>query len=236
MVLVRDSTGTYRLGRALLDSCSQEQKHSTTGPMLQKTLFGWVVTGKSHPQQSRELAASFKLDATSIDDHIKRLWEIESFETSKVLLKPEHRACEEHYVKTTVINDSGRIVVRLPFKNNPSQLGHSFDIARHRFLSLERRLAQSSELRLQYCQFMEEYERLEYMSLVTEPNLSEPHYSIPHHCVLKPSSESTKLRVIFDASCRTSNQTSLNDHLLVGPTLQDDLYLLLLRFRLHHQS
>ncbi|EDV99496.1 GH23755 [Drosophila grimshawi] len=84
-----------------------------------------------------------------------------------------------------------------------------------------------------YCQFMEEYERLEQMSLVTEPNLSEPHYYIPHHCVLKPSSESTKLRVVFDASCRTSNQTSLNDHLLVGPTLQDDLYLLLLRFRLH---
>ncbi|XP_043070225.1 uncharacterized protein LOC122322379 [Drosophila grimshawi] len=211
-------------------------KLDTTGPMLQKTLFGWVVTGKCHPQQSRELAASFKLGATSIDDHLKRLWEIESTETSNVLLKPEHRACEEHYVKTTVINDSGRIVVRLPFKNNPSQLGHSFDIARRRFLSLERRLAQSSELRLQYCQFMEEYERLEHMSLVTEPNLSEPHYYIPHHCVLKPSSESTKLRVVFDASCRTSNQTSLNDHLLVGPTLQDDLYLLLLRFRLHRYA
>ncbi|XP_043071809.1 uncharacterized protein LOC122322804 [Drosophila grimshawi] len=161
-------------------------KLDITGPMLQKTLFCWVVTGKCHPQQSREIAASFKLGATSIDDHLKRLWEIESIETSNVLLKPEHRACEEHYLKTTVTNDSGRIVVRLPFKNNPSQLGHSFDIARRRFLSLERRLAQSSGLRLQYCQFMEEYEHLEYMSLVTEPHLSEPHYYIPHHCVLKP--------------------------------------------------
>ncbi|XP_043071692.1 uncharacterized protein LOC122322695 [Drosophila grimshawi] len=172
-------------------------KLDTTGPMLQKTLFGWVVTGKCHPQQSRELAASFKLGATSIDDHLKRLWEIESTETSNVLLKPEHRACEEHYVKTTVINDSGRIVHAADFS--------AWNAVWHNL----RNFAYS---------------------------LSEPHYYIPHHCVLKPSSESTKLRVVFDASCRTSNQTSLNDHLLVGPTLQDDLYLLLLRFRLHRYA
>jgi len=39
---------------------------------------------------------------------------------------------------------------------------------------------------------------------------------ILHHAVLRKSSSPTKLRVIFNASCKTRNGTSLN-HLLVGP-------------------
>ena len=35
-----------------------------------------------------------------------------------------------------------------------------------------------------------------------------------------------------DVSCRTTTQTSLNDLLWVGPTIQTELYMLLLRFRL----
>ncbi|XP_070851458.1 uncharacterized protein [Drosophila suzukii] len=80
--------------------------------------------------------------------------------------------------------------------------------------------------------FMNEYEQMGNMALVTNPNLSVPHYYIPHHCVMKPASDFTKLRVVFDASCKTSSQVSLNYILLCGPIIQDDLFLLLLRFRL----
>ncbi|XP_037930620.1 uncharacterized protein LOC119665472 [Teleopsis dalmanni] len=79
---------------------------------------------------------------------------------------------------------------------------------------------------------MEEYQNLGHMIEVKDPNIDEPHYYIPHHCVLKPTSTSTKLRVVFDASCRTSSQKSLNDILMIGPTLQTELFILLLRFRL----
>ncbi|XP_061391232.1 uncharacterized protein LOC133326618 [Musca vetustissima] len=71
------------------------------------------------------------------------------------------------------------------------------------------------------------------MTLVKNLKLDEPHYYIPHHCVLKPNSTSTKLRVVFDASCATSSEKSLNEILMVGPTIQEELFLLLLRFRLH---
>ena len=36
---------------------------------------------------------------------------------------------------------------------------------------------------------------------------------------------------VFDSSCRSSNGLSLNDTLLVGPTIQQDLYSIVLRFR-----
>lgn len=42
------------------------------------------------------------------------------------------------------------------------------------------------------------------------------------------------MRVVFDASCKTSNGLSLNDELLVGPTnLQNDLLSILLKWRKH---
>ncbi|XP_038109051.1 uncharacterized protein LOC119766868 [Culex quinquefasciatus] len=55
---------------------------------------------------------------------------------------------------------------------------------------------------------------------------------MPHHAVLRPSSTSTKLRVVFDASAKSSSGTSLNDLLMVGPPVQDSLFAILLRFRL----
>lgn len=58
-------------------------------------------------------------------------------------------------------------------------------------------------------------------------------YYLPHHPVLKPTSSSTKLRVVFDASIKSSSGLSLNNILLIGPTVQDDLFAIISRFRLH---
>lgn len=49
--------------------------------------------------------------------------------------------------------------------------------------------------------------------------------------MVKSSSTSTKLRVVFDASAKTSSSLSLNDTLLIGPTLHPNLDEILLRFR-----
>ena len=55
---------------------------------------------------------------------------------------------------------------------------------------------------------------------------------LPHHPVINPDKQTTKLRVVFNASNKTSNGKSLNDILHVGPTLQLDLVFLILRWRL----
>lgn len=59
-------------------------------------------------------------------------------------------------------------------------------------------------------------------------------YYFPHHGVLKNSSITTKLRVVFDGSAKSSTGISLNDVLRVGPTIQDDLFSILIRFRKHN--
>ena len=53
------------------------------------------------------------------------------------------------------------------------------------------------------------------------------------HGVTKASSTTTKLRVVFDASMKTTNQLSLNDLLHAGPTLHPTLEHILLQFRTH---
>ena len=58
-------------------------------------------------------------------------------------------------------------------------------------------------------------------------------YYQPHHCVFKEDSTTTKLRVVFDGSATTSTGQSLNDTLMVGPTVQDDLYSIIMRFRFY---
>ncbi|XP_041449541.1 uncharacterized protein LOC121404266 [Drosophila obscura] len=115
---------------------------------------------------------------------------------------------------------------------NPKVLGSSFETAKRRFLSLERRIASDQYLHDMYMEFMKEYLNLGHMSLLpgTPPG---HHYYIPHQCVLRPDSSTTKLRVVFDASCKTSTSISLNETLMVGATIQRELFATLARFRLN---
>ena len=71
------------------------------------------------------------------------------------------------------------------------------------------------------------------MSLVENANSGEPGFYLPHDAVIKSDSLTTKTRVVFDGSAKTSSDISLNDSLMVGPTIQDDLFSLLTRFRTH---
>ncbi|XP_076765058.1 uncharacterized protein LOC143432170 [Xylocopa sonorina] len=45
------------------------------------------------------------------------------------------------------------------------------------------------------------------------------------------SSVTSKISVVFDGSAKTSTGISLNDTLIVGPTLQDDLFSIITHFR-----
>ena len=53
------------------------------------------------------------------------------------------------------------------------------------------------------------------------------------HGVTKDSSKTTRFRVIFDASAKSSSRISLNDQLLVGPIVHLPQVDVLFRFRQH---
>ncbi|XP_075157610.1 uncharacterized protein LOC142230873 [Haematobia irritans] len=148
----------------------------------------------------------------------------------------EEERCEAHYVNTTIFDEFNRVKVRLPFKESVSKLGASLEIAQRRFTYLEKRFLRDESLKNLYVDFMNEYSRLGHMTKVSWDNIDRPHYVIPHHSVHRPESTTTKLRVVFDASSRTSTNISLNEVLMVGPIIQQDLIITVLGFRLNRYA
>ncbi|XP_037929718.1 uncharacterized protein LOC119664260, partial [Teleopsis dalmanni] len=159
-------------------------------------------------------------------------WIVEEVDTHSKVLSIAEQQCEAQFTQTTYQNVTGRFIVRLPFINDRFALGGLKDIATNRFLALERRLSKDSHLKRQYVEFLDEYEKLGHMTEIDIERIMSPHYFIPHHCVLKPDSTTTKLRVVFDASSKTTSGQSLNDLLHIGPTVESELLSILLRFRL----
>ena len=66
-----------------------------------------------------------------------------------------------------------------------------------------------------------------------EFSLNKGTFYLPHHAVIKESSTTTKLRVVFDGSAKSTSQISVNDILMIGPNIQQDLFTILVKFRLH---
>uniref|UniRef100_A0A914SFN9 Uncharacterized protein n=1 Tax=Parascaris equorum TaxID=6256 RepID=A0A914SFN9_PAREQ len=54
-------------------------------------------------------------------------------------------------------------------------------------------------------------------------------YFIPHQLVFNPDKDTTKFRIVFDASAKLRGTATLNEHLLRGPIILPDLVGLLLR-------
>lgn len=207
-------------------------------PTAQNTALGWILSGpivtpansaQSSQTQSMSAIISMHLD---IEKDLRRFWEIEEV-CDASLLNDQEKLCETHFTDTHVRDNTGRYVVRLPFITEPeSQLGNSRVAAERRLRHIERRLSEQPTLRAQYQDFMNEYALLGHMKVANRP-ATKASYFLPHHFVVKESSSTTRLRVVFDASCKTTSGRSLNDLQLIGPRLQEDMATIVMRFRKH---
>ena len=80
---------------------------------------------------------------------------------------------------------------------------------------------------------MQEYFDLKHAEPVPAKDIDKPEsevFYLPLHVVHKESSTTTKVRAVFDASAKTTSGTSLNDKLLIGPTVHPSLVDVLFRF------
>uniref|UniRef100_A0A8D8TJ91 Integrase catalytic domain-containing protein n=1 Tax=Cacopsylla melanoneura TaxID=428564 RepID=A0A8D8TJ91_9HEMI len=205
---------------------------STNNVVALNTMLGYVVMGQV-PTLSVNETSSNTLCAFQdlpIDNLLKRFWEIETVATPDIL-NDDDKKCEGLYSSSVQRNDDGSYMVSLPFKSSPHELGNSFQLARNRFFSLEKKLVSNAEFRAGYDDVIKENLNEGYL-VVAKDQSDHSGYFIPHFLVIRPDKASSKLRCVFDASMKSSSSKSLNDLLFSGPTLYTDLFVVLLNFRL----
>ncbi|XP_063365996.1 uncharacterized protein LOC134654484 [Cydia amplana] len=205
-------------------------------PIAQCTSFGWILSGGSADHNERKVVLHAQVDTDN--EIIKRFWEMESepLLNSKEMLTTEEQRCEDIFSATTTRDKLGRYVVKLPFRDeNPAcKEGNSREIAIKRFSSLERKFAKDKNLKEKYTAVVKEYLQLDHMVLVPAARESENQaVYLPHHAVIREDKSTSKVRVVFDASCKNEKGISLNDSLMVGPTLQPELRHLIMQWRMH---
>jgi hypothetical protein len=204
-------------------------------PVAFETKLGWVLAGGVESCTSVNHVVSHHVSVLTGDDILRKFWEIEEKPLSQPALSPEERIAVQHFKIEHSRAGSGRFIVPLPRKADAKPIGESRAQAVRRFLSLERGLhakGQFGDLKV----VMQEYFDSKHAELIPHVDLEKPQQSVfylPMHVVRKESSTTTKIRAVFDASAKSSTGVSLNDTLLVGPTVHPSPVDVLLRFRLH---
>ncbi|KAG7307103.1 hypothetical protein JYU34_007243 [Plutella xylostella] len=216
---------------------SPKQIKSRPGmPILQESKLGWIVVGPltlnncnlKHNGTQNKIHSNFTKE---IHENLTKFWALEEVQSIKQPLCANDEFCEQHFTNTTKRLDNGRFSVLMPLCEDPeTSLGDSYKMAEKRFINLEKKLKKCPDLKQQYTNFIKEYEDLGHLTKIERPTFG---YMMPHHAVIRESSETSRLRVVFDASAKSSSNKSLNDIQCIGPVVQDDLFSILVRFRQH---
>ncbi|XP_049886759.1 uncharacterized protein LOC126381303 [Pectinophora gossypiella] len=200
-------------------------------PCAQETSLGWILFGNIQSDTSNEpiMVMHHQID---FDDILYKLWEVEADDRNKYT--KEEETCQTIYQETVRRNQEGRYIVKLPFKTEPpkSTEGKTREIAMKRLNQMEKRLERNKELQTEYNKVMKEYIELNHMELVPKEEIEKPSVYLPHHAVVREASDTTKVRVVFNASSPDINNICLNDEMLVGPQLQEDMRSIVMRWRL----
>ena len=143
------------------------------------------------------------------------------------MLSIEDQKCEDHFVSTHSRTTEGRYMVRLPFKDvemlKSLNLGESIGRPSRMLCHMETKFKRDAELKSAYTEFMREYIELVHMEFVSAihsaANLHDIYFLV-HHSVWKESSDTTKLRTVFNGSSQLPfSHVSLNDLLYTRPNL-----------------
>ena len=209
------------LGADVIEDLMLDNKIKDNGLCIWDSVFGWVVSGPVYSSGSNNVVSHMTTTPNCDSDQLLlKFWEIEGVPETL-----DERRCEEHFNSTTKLNEDGRFVVQMPFKDGPHNLGLSKANAMKRFIRLEYTLRHNVDLFRKYSAFIQEFIDLGHLDKVHPGEINNsPNFYLPHHCVLKEDSTTTKLPVVFDASAKTTTGFSLYDCLLVGLKLQDDFF------------
>ncbi|XP_057310467.1 uncharacterized protein LOC130648433 [Hydractinia symbiolongicarpus] len=209
-------------------------------PVAVKTQLGWILFGGKNKNIFTNINR-LETDTDNLNKAVERFWEIESYGTKPplhpdLLTKDEKHAL--HILKSTTKMKDGHFEVGLLWKDEKPKLPYDCELAVQRLKSNERKLSKQPILAENYRLQVKEYIALGHarkLSDFEKNQTSDITNYIPHHGVVHPN-KPRKVRVVFDAAAAKYKGISLNDNLLPGPDLLNNLVSVLLTFRTYRYA
>jgi hypothetical protein len=159
----------------------------------------------------------------------------EEVNLNNMLLTQVHRDDYEQLCRLDVLGLQDNATgdqIRLPWKGNHPPLPSNKTGSLRRLDSLVRKLEKQD--------IIEQYDEIikgqidEGIVEKADKEAQNREFYLPHKAVIRESAETTKLRIVYDASARENESSpSLNECLETGPPLQNHLWRVLVRGRFH---
>ena len=200
-------------------------------PVAINTTIGWMLSGPTGVAEPEESTVSLVNAQTlwiegiinkELDSTLRSFWELESLGIEEVANDPVY----DRFASTLQVKNE-RYEVSLPWREYHDDLPDNYSLSRRRLHGLLKRLQQNPEVLREYDSIICEQLERGIVEEVKDPEVT--HY-LPHHAMIRQDKETTKVRVVYDASARSSGP-SLNDCLHTGPKFNQRILEILLRFR-----
>ena len=219
------------------------------GPTAINSKFGWLISGPTNVRNTRHdnttpsnLVISGEpffdeaREGDEITDMLKKFWETDSIGIIENI-DPISQIPFSVKQNEEISFDGQHYEVALPWKEDCLPSSNNYGMCESRLRSLHQKLKAKPELLSEYDKIIKEQEqngiveRAPVKNIESDLEAKRVHYS-PHHAVVRKDRETTKVRVVYDGSAKSSKQDrSLNDCLEVGDNYIPLIFDMLLKFR-----
>ncbi|VEN41764.1 unnamed protein product [Callosobruchus maculatus] len=202
-----------------------------------ESVFGWVVHGVSQGQSSERafsvgmnianvLCTQVEHNADAMD--LKNFWDLELIGINNSNATDQLKT--DNFLKNNITYNNDRYKVSLPWKEPNTCLDSNYEGAFYRLTNLTRKLVKTDKL-CEYDSAMREYLNNECAERSPDQCNENKTYFMPHRAVYRDDKDTSKIRIVFDASAHAPGLPSLNEVLEQGENLTPHLFHILLNFR-----
>ena len=192
----------------------QKTVRGTNGPTALASKLGYILSGpvesklvksvKSTSSNNNIVSTHFlKVEAEILEktfvthNDIKSCFETDSFWKNQV----DDDEILEKFKRDTIF-ENDHYEVKLPFKEIHDDIGDNYVTSKCRLKSLMNKFKNNDELLIEYDRIIHEQKNLEIIEHAGDYKVNGTHY-LPHRPVIREDKESTKVRMVFDASAKS---------------------------------
>ncbi|XP_054709780.1 uncharacterized protein LOC129219413 [Uloborus diversus] len=199
------------------------------------SIFGWFLVGldrNTFKQANFSKHSNVSVGNAIVLNDLRIFWELDSMgiieESSKYSKKDEDLI---HRFETELRLVDGRYECKLLWKTTTDGLENNFEVTKRRFETLKQKLDKTPEILAKYKEIIEQQLNENIVEKCAN-EIKDKDYYMPHRAVIR-NSETTNVRIVFDASFKSENCKSLNECLEIGPNLNPSVLDIILRYREH---